>query len=159
MVLSGVAETDVKVAMLANGADDYVTKPFNREELVARLHAVLRRSEKPIQTLIKTGDITINLADKTIEASGVRIDVTSKEYQMFEVLSVRKGATLSKDVFINYLYDGRDEPEAKIVDVFICKLRKKLFTANRGHHYIETVWGQGYRLRDPIALAEEPKAA
>lgn len=158
MVLSGVAETDTKVAMLANGADDYVTKPFNREELVARVHAVLRRSKKPNPSLIRTGDLTINLADKSIEANGVRVDVTSKEYQIFEVLSLRKGATLSKEVFLNYLYDGRDEAEAKIVDVFICKLRKKLFMANRGHHYIETVWGQGYRLRDP-ERSEEPKAA
>ena len=159
MVLSGVAETHIKVAMLANGADDYVTKPFSRDELVARIHAVLRRSEKPIVSLIKTGDVTINLADKSIEANGVRIDVTTKEYQIFEVLSLRKGATLSKDVFLNYLYDGRDEPETKIIDVFICKLRKKLIIANRGHHYIETVWGQGYRLRDPVDQAEEPKAA
>jgi two-component system cell cycle response regulator CtrA len=159
MVLSGTAEMATKVAMLAGGADDYVTKPFNRDELVARLHAVLRRSEKPALSMIKTGDLTINLADKSIEANGVRIDVTSKEYQIFEILSLRKGATLSKNVFINYLYDGRDEPEAKIIDVFICKLRKKLMVANRGRHYIETVWGQGYKLLDPSERAEEPKAA
>jgi two-component system cell cycle response regulator CtrA len=159
MVLSGVVETNIKVAMLANGADDYVTKPFNRQELVARIHAVLRRSEKPTRSLIKTGNITINLADKSIEANGVRVDVTSKEYQIFEVLSLRKGATLSKDVFLNYLYDGRDEPELKIVDVFICKLRKKLVTANCGRHHIETVWGQGYRLRDPVEQSEQTKAA
>ncbi len=159
MALSGTVEMATKVAMLANGADDYVTKPFNRDELVARLHAVLRRSERPILSMIKTGNVTINLADKSIEASGVRIDVTSKEYQIFEILSLRKGATLSKNVFINYLYDGRDEPEAKIIDVFICKLRKKLVNANRGRHYIETVWGQGYRLVDPAERAEEPKAA
>ncbi len=159
MVLSGLAEMDVKVATLSYGADDYVTKPFNKDELVARMHAVLRRSQKPVSSLIKTGDITINLADKSIEAKGVRVDVTSKEYQIFEVLSLRKGATLSKDVFVNYLYDGRDEPQLKIIDVFICKLRRKLTVANRGRHYIETVWGQGYRLRDPAEQVEEPRAA
>ena len=159
MVLSGVAETDTKVAMLMNGADDYVTKPYNRDELVARVHAVLRRSETPVHSLITTGEITINLADKSIEANGVRIDVTTKEYQIFEVLSLRKGVTLSKDVFLNYLYDGRDEPEAKIVDVFICKLRKKLVIATSGRHYIETVWGQGYRLSEPVERTDEAKAA
>ena len=75
--------------------------------------------------------------------------LTSKEYQMLELLSLRKGTTLTKEMFLNHLYGGIDEPELKIIDVFICKLRKKLAAATPASHYIETVWGRGYVLRDP----------
>ena len=76
--------------------------------------------------------------------------LTGKEYQMLELLSLRKGTTLTKEMFLNHLYGGMDEPELKIIDVFICKLRKKLAAATDGEHYIETVWGRGYVLRDPV---------
>jgi two-component system cell cycle response regulator CtrA len=77
--------------------------------------------------------------------------LTEKEYQMLELLSLRKGMTLSKETFLNHLYGDKDEPEMKIIDVFICKLRKKLDTATDGVDYIETIWGRGYALRDPEA--------
>jgi two-component system cell cycle response regulator CtrA len=77
------------------------------------------------------------------------VHLTGKEYQMLELLSLRKGTTLTKEMFLNHLYGGMDEPELKIIDVFICKLRKKLASATSGAHYIETVWGRGYVLRDP----------
>ena len=83
-----------------------------------------------------------------MEVAGTRLHLTGKEYQMLELLSLRKGTTLTKEMFLNHLYGGMDEPELKIIDVFICKLRKKLKAA-AGHHYIETVWGRGYMLDDP----------
>jgi two-component system cell cycle response regulator CtrA len=149
MILSGTAEIDTKVKSFGGGADDYLTKPFHKDELVARIHAVVRRSKGHAQSVINTGDITVNLDAKTVEVGGSRVHLTGKEYQMLELLSLRKGTTLTKEMFLNHLYGGMDEPELKIIDVFICKLRKKLAAATNGAHYIETVWGRGYVLRDP----------
>ncbi len=154
MILSGSAEIDTKVKTLGGGADDYMTKPFHKGELVARIHAVVRRSKGHAQSVIRTGEIAVNLDGKTVEVNGMRVHLTGKEYQMLELLSLRKGTTLTKEMFLNHLYGGMDEPELKIIDVFICKLRKKLKAAARDH-YIETVWGRGYVLRDP----QEDKAA
>jgi len=126
-----------------------MTKPFHKDELIARIHAVVRRSKGHAQSVIKTGDITVNLDAKTVEVNGMRVHLTGKEYQMLELLSLRKGTTLTKEMFLNHLYGGMDEPELKIIDVFICKLRKKLASAANGLHHIETVWGRGYVLRDP----------
>ncbi len=152
MILSGSAEIETKVRTLGIGADDYVTKPFHRQELVARIHAVVRRSRGHAQSVIRTGDIVVNLDGKTVEVRGERVHLTGKEYQMLELLSLRKGTTLTKEMFLNHLYGGLDEPEVKIIDVFICKLRKKL-TILAKDDYIETVWGRGYMLRDPQPVA------
>ena len=149
MILSGTAEIDTKVKTLGAGGDDYMTKPFHKDELVARIHAVVRRSKGHAQSVIRTGDITVNLDAKTVEVNNARVHLTGKEYQMLELLSLRKGTTLTKEMFLNHLYGGMDEPELKIIDVFICKLRKKLASATNGQHHIETVWGRGYVLRDP----------
>ncbi len=149
MILSGTAEIETKVKTLGGGADDYMTKPFHKDELIARIHAVVRRSKGHAQSIIKTGDIVVNLDAKTVEVCGNRVHLTGKEYEMLELLSLRKGTTLTKEMFLNHLYGGMDEPELKIIDVFICKLRKKLAVAADGNHYIETVWGRGYVLRDP----------
>ena len=149
LILSGIAEMDSKIRSFGFGADDYVTKPFHREELVARIHAVVRRSKGHSQSIIRTGKLAVNLDAKTVEVDEERVHLTGKEYQMFELLSLRKGTTLTKEMFLNHLYGGMDEPELKIIDVFICKLRKKLQQATGGEHYIETVWGRGYVLRDP----------
>jgi two-component system cell cycle response regulator CtrA len=148
MILSGIGEMDSKVRALGFGADDYITKPFHREELIARIQAVVRRSRGHSQSVIRTGKLGVNLDAKTVEVNGSRVHVTGKEYAMLELLSLRKGTTLTKDMFLNHLYNGIDEPEAKIIDVFICKLRKKLSLLCGGNNYIETVWGRGYVLRD-----------
>ncbi|MBE1296867.1 response regulator transcription factor CtrA [Phycobacter azelaicus] len=149
LILSGADDTDNKIKGFGFGADDYLTKPFHREELVARIHAIIRRSKGHSQSIIKTGKISVNLDAKTVEVEGKAVHLTGKEYQMLELLSLRKGTTLTKEMFLNHLYGGMDEPELKIIDVFICKLRKKLSTATGGENYIETVWGRGYVLRDP----------
>jgi two-component system cell cycle response regulator CtrA len=155
LILTGQGDIETKVRGLGFGADDYMTKPFHKDELVARIHAIVRRSKGHSQSVITTGNLTVNLDAKTVEVAGQRVHLTGKEYQMLELLSLRKGTTLTKEMFLNHLYGGMDEPELKIIDVFICKLRKKLAAATEGDHYIETVWGRGYVLRDPA----EEKAA
>jgi two-component system cell cycle response regulator CtrA len=148
LVVSGISEMETKVRSFGFGADDYVTKPFDRAELIARIHAVVRRSKGHSQSVIRTGKLSVNLDSKTVEVDGSRVHLTGKEYAIFELLTLRKGTTLTKEMFLNHLYGGMDEPELKIIDVFICKLRKKLSLACGGENYIETVWGRGYILRD-----------
>ncbi len=159
LILSGNAIVEAKVKALGFGADDYMTKPFHKDELVARIQAVVRRSKGHSQSVITTGKLTVNLDAKTVEVDGQRVHLTGKEYQMLELLSLRKGTTLTKEMFLNHLYGGMDEPELKIIDVFICKLRKKLAAAIDGDNYIETVWGRGYVLRDPHDTSGEQAVA
>ena len=149
LILSGETDTENKMRGFGSGADDYLTKPFHREELIARIHAIIRRSKGHSQSIIKTGDIEVNLDGKTVEVRGNTVHLTGKEYQILELLSLRKGTTLTKEMFLNHLYGGMDEPELKIIDVFICKLRKKLSEATGRENHIKTVWGRGYVLRDP----------
>ena len=149
LILSGLTESEMKVKGLGSGADDYLTKPFVKEELMARIHAIVRRSKGHAASIIHTGVMSVNLDSHSVEVNGKSVHLTGKEYGILELLSLRKGTTLTKEMFLNHLYGGMDEPELKIIDVFICKLRKKLTGATGGDSYIETVWGRGYVLRDP----------
>ncbi len=149
LILSGVSQPDSKVRSFGSGADDYLTKPFDRNELIARIHAIVRRSKGHAHSVIDIGRLSVNLASRTVSIDGKPVHLTTKEYGILELLSLRKGTTLTKEMFLNHLYGGLDEPELKIIDVFICKLRKKLGTVSDGEQYIETVWGRGYMLRDP----------
>src|SRR5689334_1195783 len=150
LIVSGLGEMDNKIKGLGFGADDYLTKPFDRRELIARIHAIVRRSKGHADQVIRTGKLAVNLDNRLAEVEGRPLALTGKEYGVLELLSLRKGTTLTKEMFLNHLYGGMDEPEPKIIDVFVCKLRKKLNKATGGESYIETVWGRGYTLRDPI---------
>lgn len=154
LILSGLDEPERKVRGLGIGADDYLTKPFNRAELVARIQAIVRRSKGHAQSVVRVGRLEVNLETRTAAIDGGPLHLTGKEYGILELLAMRKGTTLTKEQFLNHLYGGIDEPELKIIDVFICKLRKKLNQASGGDNFIETVWGRGYVLREP-----EPAAA
>jgi two-component system cell cycle response regulator CtrA len=149
LILSGLSDIDSKVCCLGFGADDYVTKPFHRDELVCRIRAVARRSKRRSEVVIRTGKLTVNLDAKIANFDGQILPLTGKEYGILELLALRKGMTLTKENFLNHLYGGMDEPEAKIIDVFMCKLRKKLASSCGGANYIETVWGRGYKMIDP----------
>src|SRR5438874_11845206 len=149
LILSGLSEMDNKIKGLGFGADDYLTKPFDKRELIARIQAIVRRSKGHSDSAIRTGKLTVNLNARAVEVEGRKLHLTGKEYGIIELLSLRKGTTLTKEMFLNHLYGGVDEPELKIIDVFVCKLRKKLVGATGGDSYIETIWGRGYMLRDP----------
>jgi two-component system cell cycle response regulator CtrA len=149
LILSGLSGPDQKIKGLGYGADDYLTKPFNKGELIARIQAIVRRSKGHSESIIRTGKLSVNLDTRSIEVDSKPLHLTSKEYAILELLSLRKGTTLTKEMFLNHLYGGIDEPELKIIDVFVCKLRKKLSQAAGGDNYIETVWGRGYVLKDP----------
>jgi len=158
LILSGSSEPDQKVKGLGFGADDYLTKPFDKAELIARIQAIVRRAKGYSESIIETGKLSVNLDTRTVEVNGRPLHLTGKEYGILELLSLRKDTTLTKEMFLNHLYGGMDEPELKIIDVFVCKLRKKLSAATGGSNYIETVWGRGYVLRDPKAEVDEAAA-
>ena len=101
---------------------------------------------------IQTGDLVVDLNTRVVSVNGKPVHLTGKEYAVLELLSVRKATTLTKEMFLNHLYSGVHEPELKIIDVFVCKLRKKLAQATGGNHYIQTIWGRGYMLRDPAPM-------
>jgi two-component system cell cycle response regulator CtrA len=149
LILSGMTGIEDKVKGLGFGADDYLTKPFHKDELVARIQAIVRRSQGHSDQMITCGDLSINIGEQQAMVGSDRVHLTTKEYQMLEMLALRKGSTLTKEMILSQLYGGMDEPEIKIIDVFICKLRKKLANASSGKNYIETVWGRGYMLREP----------
>lgn len=149
LILSGLSELDNKIKGLGYGADDYLTKPFDKRELIARIQAIVRRSQGHSQSIIETGAVKVNLDSRTVAVNDEPLHLTGKEYSIIELLSLRKGSTLTKEMFLNHLYGGMDEPEVKIIDVFICKLRKKIADMTDGANYIETVWGRGYVLREP----------
>ena len=150
LILSGLLDAENKVKGLGTGADDYLTKPFDKNELIARINAIVRRSKGHADSVIHTGELAVNLDAHTVEVDKKSVHLTGKEYGILELLSLRKGTTLTKEMFLNHLYNGIDEPELKIIDVFVCKLRKKLAKAtSTNDHYIHTVWGRGYVLREP----------
>jgi two-component system, cell cycle response regulator CtrA len=149
LILSGLGAVQDKVKGLGFGADDYLTKPFHKAELVARIHAVLRRSAANAEPVIRCGDLLIRQYLKQAEFAGRPLDLTTREFQLLELLALRQGGTVSKEIIFAQMYNGLDQPEMKIIDVYICKLRKKLAEASGGHEFIDTVWGRGYALREP----------
>ena len=161
LILSGLASVADKVRALGLGADDYVTKPFHHDELLARIKATVRRSVEQRETVVRCGDLAVRLGAKRAEISGMPVNLSVKEYSILELMAARQGSVLTKEMFLNALYGGMDEPEIKIIDVFICKLRKKLAEASGGKDYIETTWGRGYALRPPeeVRPTAETRAA
>ena len=156
LILSGLSRPQAKVKGFGVGADDFITKPFDKAELLARMQAIVRRSKGFSQPVLRVGKLQLNLDSREVVADGQVVHLTGKEYAILELLVLRKGMVLTKEAFLNHLYGGMDEPEMKIIDVFICKLRKKLALAG-ADHLIATVWGRGYMIRES-AHDQEPLA-
>jgi len=148
LILSGLSRPQAKVKGLSLGADDFITKPFDKAELLARIQAIVRRSKGFSHPSIAVGPVRLMLDSREVTVGDQQVHLTGKEYAILELLMLRKGIVLTKEMFLNHLYGGMDEPEAKIIDVFICKLRKKLAGYGAGD-LITTVWGRGYMMRDP----------
>jgi two-component system cell cycle response regulator CtrA len=155
LILSGLPELGHKITALGFSVDDCLTKPFDGRELVRRIQAIVQRSKDHSESTIRTGKLVVNLDTRVVSVEDQPVHLTGKEYSILELLSLKKGTTLTKEMFLNHLYGGMNEPEVKIIDVFVCKLRKKLAQAIGGKHYIETVWGRGYVLHDPTATPAE----
>ena len=151
LILSGLSRPQAKVKGLGLGADDYITKPFDRQELIARIQAIVRRSKGFSTSRLRVGQLELDIDSREVAVSGTPVHLTGKEFAILELLMLRKGVVLTKEAFLNHLYGGMDEPEVKIIDVFICKLRKKLAQQEGGDSLIGTVWGRGYVLREPTA--------
>ncbi len=147
LVISENSRVDNRITALSAGADGYLTKPFDRFELLAHLEAI-RRANGHASALISAGNLTLDLNRNMITIDGKFVPLTQKEYQIVQLLCMRKGTVLSKEAFISHIYGGIDEPDSKIIDVFICKLRRKLEKSGLRKATIDTVWGQGYVLKD-----------
>jgi two-component system cell cycle response regulator CtrA len=146
LALTGSAVAD-RVRALDLGADDAIAEPVDPAELRARLMSVVRRSRGFSQSLLRVGDLSLCLTTREVKVGAIPIQLTDKEYAMLELMVMRKGSILTKETFLNHLYGGLDEPEAQIIDLFICRLRKKLSRAG-ADPLIGTVWGRGYMIRD-----------
>lgn len=156
ILMTAYATSDTAVAAMKQGARDYVTKPFKVDELVARIHAVDRRAKRANSQEIRLGRLTLRLQDRCAIVGDATLNLTRKEFDLLEALASQKGRTLNKEAILERIYGGRDEPQPKIIDVFVCKLRKKLADALGGDGVIRTVWGQGYTIEEP-SMASTPR--
>ncbi len=147
LILSGITGIEQKIKGLTSGADDYLTKPFSSDELTARVEAIIRRAKGYSESVVKFDKVSVNLETRTVEVNGAKLHLTNKEYAILELLVLRKDM-ITKEELMSHLYTSVDNPEAKIIDVFVCKLRKKLADASGGKNYIETKWGRGYALKE-----------
>ena len=146
LVMSSENAIEARLSCFEQGANDYLIKPFHARELVARMHALVRRSNGHAESVLKFGDLELNLLSRMVSVGGMPLNLTRKEYEMLELLCLRQGSIVTKEHFLDHLYGGMDEPETKIIDVFICKLRKKMAHSKAAESLIKTVWGRGYRI-------------
>jgi DNA-binding response OmpR family regulator len=142
------------VAALEGGADDYVTKPFRFEELVARIRARLRDEKSPEQTVLRVGEAALDLIARRLEANGRRHDLTAREFGLAELFFRHPGQVLSRQQILDRIWGYDFEPESNIVEVYVRYLRIKL-----GADWITTVRGMGYRLEPPAATSGSPPEA
>ncbi len=136
-----------RLRVLQAGADDLIIDPLSHEEVFMKVQNLVRCSRGFLDNALRIGDVEINMNAKKLYARGKPVPLTKKEYQIAEILALRKGVVLSKEAILDHLYGGLDEPNPKIIDVFICKIRKKLELLGV-EDFVETNWGRGYMVID-----------
>lgn len=150
LVLLRSGDTEDRMAAFASGADDVQSLPCPLAERLARVQAIVRRGRGHVTATLSAGPLELDMAAMQARVHGVTVRLTPKETAVCELLLLRRNVLVTRDSMLNHLYGGRDEPAPKILDVFVCKLRRKL--ANAGAPgLVETVWGRGYALRVPGA--------
>ncbi|WP_439578554.1 response regulator transcription factor [Elioraea sp.] len=147
VIVSPLADRSAKVEAFEAGVDDYLTTPIERDEFLARIRAIIRRANGFAEPVLRAGPIEVELGAREARVHGRTVRLTAMEFSVLELLLLRRGLVLTKEAFLNHLYGGMDEPDAKIIDVFVCKLRRKLAEAGSAAA-IETVRGRGYVLRE-----------
>jgi len=157
LALSAIRNPRARTNALAAGADDVVDQDVDRAELVARIRAIVRRSRGHSQSRLQIGAVILNLEQHTVLANEASISLTGKEFAILQLLMLRKNMVMTKEAILAQLYGGMDEPELKIIDVFVCKIRKKLAKAGLDD-FIGTVWGRGYVVRDQASGSARPEA-
>jgi two-component system cell cycle response regulator CtrA len=155
LALSTMRNPRARVEAFTAGADDVVDQQVDPAELLARIRAIVRRSRGHSQSSLQIGAVTLNLELHTVVANGVSLSLTGKEFALLQLLMLRKNIVMTKDAILTQLYGGMDEPELKIIDVFVCKIRKKLAAVGLGD-FIGTVWGRGYMVRDQAGGRADP---
>lgn len=158
LILSGLGASEDKIKGLGFGADDFLSKPFNMGELIARVKAIIRRWQGHSDSIIEVADLRINMDSHTTSIKSEAIHLTAKEQALLEFMAMKKGHVVTKEQFLTHLYNGMDDPELKIVDVFVHKVRKKIMQVS-GENYIQTFWGRGYALKAPADMPEDQRAA
>jgi len=148
LVLSGIGGAEARVKALGLGADDFITKPIDAQELIARVHAIVRRAHGFSQQILRLGELELNQDTHEVLVAGHPVGLSTKEYGTLELLLLRQGRAVRKEAFLGHLYGGPNEPGARIIDVFVCHLRKKLADAGVAE-LISTVTGYGYVIRPP----------
>lgn len=146
ILLSARSELNERLEGLNLGADDYLTKPFYIEELVARLHVVTRRASGSASSILEVADLTMNLLTREVERSGRRIELTAREFEMLEQFARSPGRVLTRPQICERVWNYDFDPGTNIVEVYIQRLRKKLEHAGESK-LIETIRGVGYRMR------------
>lgn len=158
LILSGLGASEDKIKGLGYGADDFLSKPFNMGELIARVKAIVRRAQGHSDSIVEVGELKINMDAHTTVIGKEPVHLTAKEQSLLEFMAMKKGQVVTKEQFLTHLYNGMDDPELKIVDVFVHKVRKKIVQVS-GENYIQTFWGRGYALKKPSEIPDDQNAS
>ena len=145
IILSARSQNDDKVRGLKLGADDYVTKPFELEELLARIDAVLRRRESPVSQ-VTLGDVKVDFVRRTATRGGVPLTLSHRELQVLHYLAERAGKVVSRDELLKAVWGYRDAPLTRAVDIVVARLRRKIEPDPRHPRFLRTMHGDGYSL-------------
>ncbi len=146
LILTARGAVEDRVCGLDSGADDYLIKPFIEEEFIARVKALLRRSERPTQSVLAVGKLVIDIAARTVAYDGTAFELRATEFRLLEFLTRNAGMTFSRDQLLERIWDYNFEGSGNIVDVYISQLRRKLKLVG-ADHLLQTVWGVGYRCK------------